>query len=247
MSPWWTSCYSNDVLLFTEEAGLLVGDKLVEVNGVSLESITMSSAVKVLTGNNRLRMVVRRVGKVPGIRYSKEKTTWWGRERILLVSISQKCQILTDWKILQGGLDTQADGGGGERTDSFRDELRKRPAKDRPPLHHLGRLLSGLQHPRGEGVWSGHLCLQVRTSTWCFCSPPLHNTHGAAVSFVSDWIPVVWLSRMESRWGTRSWLPTEWALRTSATVVLWRCWRATRMWCWPSRWERRWTSSEPPR
>ncbi|XP_037610994.1 PDZ domain-containing protein 7-like [Sebastes umbrosus] len=59
-----------------EEAGLQVGDKLVEVNGVSLENITMSSAVKVLTGNNRLRMVVRRVGKVPGIRYSKEKTTW---------------------------------------------------------------------------------------------------------------------------------------------------------------------------
>nr|XP_057934168.1 PDZ domain-containing protein 7-like [Doryrhamphus excisus]XP_057934169.1 PDZ domain-containing protein 7-like [Doryrhamphus excisus]XP_057934171.1 PDZ domain-containing protein 7-like [Doryrhamphus excisus]XP_057934172.1 PDZ domain-containing protein 7-like [Doryrhamphus excisus] len=59
-----------------EDAGLLVGDKLVEVNGVSLESITMSSAVKVLTGNSRLRMVVRRVGKVPGIRYSKEKTTW---------------------------------------------------------------------------------------------------------------------------------------------------------------------------
>lgn len=59
-----------------EQAGLLVGDKLVEVNGISLESITMSSAVKVLTGNNRLRMVLRRVGKVPGIRYSKEKTTW---------------------------------------------------------------------------------------------------------------------------------------------------------------------------
>ncbi|XP_078144740.1 PDZ domain-containing protein 7a [Centroberyx gerrardi] len=59
-----------------EQAGLSVGDKVVEVNGISLESITMSSAVKVLTGNNRLRMVVRRVGKVPGIRYSKEKTTW---------------------------------------------------------------------------------------------------------------------------------------------------------------------------
>uniref|UniRef100_A0A3B4A685 PDZ domain-containing protein n=1 Tax=Periophthalmus magnuspinnatus TaxID=409849 RepID=A0A3B4A685_9GOBI len=58
------------------QAGLTVGDKLVEVNGVSMESITMSSAVKVLTGNNRLRMVVRRVGKIPGIRYSKEKTTW---------------------------------------------------------------------------------------------------------------------------------------------------------------------------
>ncbi|KAA0717740.1 PDZ domain-containing protein 7 [Triplophysa tibetana] len=59
-----------------ELAGLTVGDKLVEVNGISLENITMSSAVKVLTGNHRLRMVVRRVGKVPGIRYSKEKTTW---------------------------------------------------------------------------------------------------------------------------------------------------------------------------
>ncbi|XP_035519625.1 PDZ domain-containing protein 7-like [Morone saxatilis] len=59
-----------------EQAGLTVGDKLMEVNGVSMESITMSSAVKVLTGNNRLRMVVRRVGKIPGIRYSKEKTTW---------------------------------------------------------------------------------------------------------------------------------------------------------------------------
>ncbi|XP_029962533.1 PDZ domain-containing protein 7a [Salarias fasciatus] len=58
------------------QAGLTVGDKLVEVNGVSMESITMGSAVKVLTGNNRLRMVVRRVGKIPGIRYSTEKTTW---------------------------------------------------------------------------------------------------------------------------------------------------------------------------
>ncbi|XP_077437574.1 PDZ domain-containing protein 7-like isoform X2 [Vanacampus margaritifer] len=58
------------------QAGLVVGDKLVEVNGVSLQSITMSSAVKVLTGNSRLRMVLRRVGKIPGIRYSEEKTTW---------------------------------------------------------------------------------------------------------------------------------------------------------------------------
>ncbi|MBN3285000.1 PDZD7 protein, partial [Polyodon spathula] len=59
-----------------EQAGLCVGDKLMEVNGVNLESITMSSAVRVLTGNNRLRMVARRVGKVPGIKFSKEKTTW---------------------------------------------------------------------------------------------------------------------------------------------------------------------------
>uniref|UniRef100_H2ZUA1 PDZ domain containing 7 n=1 Tax=Latimeria chalumnae TaxID=7897 RepID=H2ZUA1_LATCH len=59
-----------------EAAGLCVGDKIMEVNGISLENITMSSAVKVLTGNKRLRMVVRRLGRVPGIRFSKEKTTW---------------------------------------------------------------------------------------------------------------------------------------------------------------------------
>ncbi|XP_065264575.1 PDZ domain-containing protein 7 [Emys orbicularis] len=57
-------------------AGLCIGDKITEVNSVSLESITMGSAVKVLTGNNRLRMMVRRMGKVPGIKFSREKTTW---------------------------------------------------------------------------------------------------------------------------------------------------------------------------
>ncbi|XP_075698528.1 PDZ domain-containing protein 7 isoform X2 [Rhinoderma darwinii] len=57
-------------------SGLCVGDKIAEVNGISLESITMGSAVKVLTGNNRLRMMVRRMGKVPGIKFSREKTTW---------------------------------------------------------------------------------------------------------------------------------------------------------------------------
>ncbi|XP_038613670.1 PDZ domain-containing protein 7 [Tachyglossus aculeatus] len=59
-----------------ELAGLCVGDKITEVNGISLESITMGSAVKVLTGNSRLCMVVRRMGRVPGIKFSKEKTTW---------------------------------------------------------------------------------------------------------------------------------------------------------------------------
>ena len=52
-----------------EQAGLCVGDKITEVNSVSLENITMSSAVKV-------RMVVRRMGRVPGIKFSKEKTAW---------------------------------------------------------------------------------------------------------------------------------------------------------------------------
>ncbi|KAL6475754.1 hypothetical protein MHYP_G00167940 [Metynnis hypsauchen] len=59
-----------------EQAGLCVGDKLLEVNGISLENISMSSAVKVLTGHRRLRLVLQRVGWVPGLRYSNEKTTW---------------------------------------------------------------------------------------------------------------------------------------------------------------------------
>ncbi|VCW78072.1 unnamed protein product, partial [Gulo gulo] len=59
-----------------ERAGLCVGDKITEVNGLSLESTTMGSAVKVLTGSSRLHLTVRRMGRVPGIRFSKEKTTW---------------------------------------------------------------------------------------------------------------------------------------------------------------------------
>ncbi|XP_075391238.1 PDZ domain-containing protein 7 [Tenrec ecaudatus] len=59
-----------------ERAGLCVGDKITEVNGLSLESTTMGSAVKMLTGSSHLHMVVRRMGRVPGIKFSKEKTTW---------------------------------------------------------------------------------------------------------------------------------------------------------------------------
>ncbi|KAM6182884.1 PDZ domain-containing protein 7 isoform 2-T2 [Erethizon dorsatum] len=59
-----------------ERAGLCVGDKITEVNGLSLESTTMGSAVKVLTGSSCLHMTVRRMGRVPGIKLSKEKTTW---------------------------------------------------------------------------------------------------------------------------------------------------------------------------
>ncbi|XP_056326142.1 PDZ domain-containing protein 7 [Danio aesculapii] len=57
-------------------AGLCVGDKLLEVNGVCLENISMSSAVKVLTGHSRLQMLIQRLGRVPGVRYTNEKTTW---------------------------------------------------------------------------------------------------------------------------------------------------------------------------
>uniref|UniRef100_UPI00398EC4FA PDZ domain-containing protein 7a n=1 Tax=Pristiophorus japonicus TaxID=55135 RepID=UPI00398EC4FA len=59
-----------------EQSGLCLGDKIMEVNGISLENITMGSAVTVLTGSHRLRLIVRRLGKVPGIKFSRELTTW---------------------------------------------------------------------------------------------------------------------------------------------------------------------------
>lgn len=59
-----------------ERAGLCVGDKITEVNGLSLESTTMGSAVRLLTSSSCLHMMVRRMGRVPGIKFSKEKTTW---------------------------------------------------------------------------------------------------------------------------------------------------------------------------
>ncbi len=64
------------VCVCIELAGLCVGDKLMEVNGVSLENISMSSAVEVLMGHARLHLLVQRLGRVPGLRYTNEKTTW---------------------------------------------------------------------------------------------------------------------------------------------------------------------------
>ncbi|KAL4612928.1 PDZ domain-containing protein 7 [Arapaima gigas] len=70
---------------------LRVGDQLVEVNGVPLDGITISSAVKVLTGRNRVHMVVRRVGKVPEVWHSTEKTTWVDMSHRRMVVEESKC------------------------------------------------------------------------------------------------------------------------------------------------------------
>ncbi|XP_065128305.1 PDZ domain-containing protein 7 isoform X2 [Paramisgurnus dabryanus] len=72
-----------------ELAGLCVGDKLLEVNGVSMENISMSSAVKVLTDHTRLRLAVQRVGRVPGVRYTNEKTTW--------VDLIHRRMVVEEW------------------------------------------------------------------------------------------------------------------------------------------------------
>ncbi len=50
---------------------------MTEVNSVSFDNIASSSAVKVLTGSRRLRVTVRRVGRVPSYKFAREKTSWY--------------------------------------------------------------------------------------------------------------------------------------------------------------------------
>ncbi|WAR22126.1 PDZD7-like protein [Mya arenaria] len=57
-----------------ERSGLLVGDKILEANNISLKSTASSTAVKVLTGSRKLKLVVQRTHKVPEWRLSREKT-----------------------------------------------------------------------------------------------------------------------------------------------------------------------------
>ncbi|GCC38196.1 hypothetical protein chiPu_0016708 [Chiloscyllium punctatum] len=77
-----------------EQSGLCVGDKIMEVNGISLENITMGSAVTVLTGSHHLHLIVRRLGKVPGIKFSRELTTWV--DTVTRRIIAEKNQISAD-------------------------------------------------------------------------------------------------------------------------------------------------------
>ncbi|XP_070540500.1 PDZ domain-containing protein 7-like isoform X8 [Ptychodera flava] len=57
--------------------GLEIGDQILEVNSVSFDNVATSSAVMVLQGSSRLRMIVKRTGKVPGFKFAKEKTSWY--------------------------------------------------------------------------------------------------------------------------------------------------------------------------
>ncbi|XP_060069538.1 uncharacterized protein LOC132549609 [Ylistrum balloti] len=68
-----------------EQAGLELGDKLLEVNNINVEEVTSSGAVKVLTGSNKLKLVVERTGQLPEWRLSREKVTWYNSHTRLLM------------------------------------------------------------------------------------------------------------------------------------------------------------------
>ncbi|CAG2223938.1 PDZD7 [Mytilus edulis] len=52
-----------------EESTLQIGDKILEANNISLQRLPSSSAVKVLTGSNQLKLLVERTGMIPEWRY----------------------------------------------------------------------------------------------------------------------------------------------------------------------------------
>ena len=65
-----------DSLSLAERCGLLVGDQITDVNGISFESITHSSAVLVLRSHDDLKIVVKSVGRVPGQKISENSFIW---------------------------------------------------------------------------------------------------------------------------------------------------------------------------
>ncbi|XP_052100288.1 uncharacterized protein LOC127734453 isoform X2 [Mytilus californianus] len=60
-----------------EESTLQIGDKILEANNISLQRLPSSSAVKVLTGSNQLKLLVERTGMIPEWRLSRERTVWY--------------------------------------------------------------------------------------------------------------------------------------------------------------------------
>ena len=65
-----------DSLSLAERCGLLVGDQIISVNGISFESITHSSAVLVLKSHDDFNIMVKSIGRVPGQKISRNSFVW---------------------------------------------------------------------------------------------------------------------------------------------------------------------------
>ena len=68
-----------DSLSIAEKSGLLVGDQILNVNGISFTNISHSSAVLVLTSHDELRITVRSVGRIPGQKLGQNSFIWYGK------------------------------------------------------------------------------------------------------------------------------------------------------------------------
>ncbi|XP_064601311.1 PDZ domain-containing protein 7-like [Liolophura sinensis] len=67
-------------------AGVQPGDQILEVNNIAMDGLPSSSAVKMLTDNNHLKLLIKRTGKVPGWRYSCEQISWYDTEQQKIVT-----------------------------------------------------------------------------------------------------------------------------------------------------------------
>ena len=65
-----------DSLSLAEKVGLQVGDQIVNVNGIDFERVSHSSAVLVLKSHDDFKIEVRRVGRVPGQKLTKDSFVW---------------------------------------------------------------------------------------------------------------------------------------------------------------------------
>ncbi|KAK3589729.1 hypothetical protein CHS0354_021048 [Potamilus streckersoni] len=76
-------------------SGLEVGDRILEANNISFSGVASSSAVKVLTGSNQLKLVIHRTRKVPEWRLSKEKTAWYDvHEEQIISGDFEECGVM---------------------------------------------------------------------------------------------------------------------------------------------------------
>ena len=65
-----------DSFSLAEKSRLMVGDQILNVNGISFEFITHSSAVLVLKSHDDLRITVKSVGRIPGRKLSRNVFVW---------------------------------------------------------------------------------------------------------------------------------------------------------------------------
>lgn len=60
-----------------EKQGLSVGDKIIEVNGISFEHIALSSAVNLLSSLKKIKMMVKSQGKMPDLGNGMSRKNPW--------------------------------------------------------------------------------------------------------------------------------------------------------------------------
>ncbi|GFR78296.1 PDZ domain containing 7, partial [Elysia marginata] len=68
------------------EAGLQLGDQVISANGVDLQCVANSGAVKVLSSSALLNLVVKRLHKVPEWKVAKERVLWYDVSQRRVVS-----------------------------------------------------------------------------------------------------------------------------------------------------------------